>query len=254
MVIKTIRVKWFIIPVMILVLTGILIYVVSSATDDIGAALETNTLPIYATDEESMRISLTINCAWGAEDIPEILSTLEAHNVHATFFMLGVWAEKNPEMVKLIYEKGHEIGNHSYSHKLPSKSSVSQMEEEIDRCNDAIYNIIGVRPAFYRAPSGDYNDKILELAHDRGMISIQWSVDSLDWMDDKTADDIINRVTGKVRPGSIILFHNDTKHTAEVLPEVITHLQGEGYQLVPVSDLLIKGDWYIDSNGIQKKT
>lgn len=239
---------------MILFLTGILIYVAGSAADDIGAALETNTLPIYGTDEQNMRISLTINCAWGADDIPGILSTLEAHNVRATFFMLGVWAEKNPEMVKLIYEKGHEIGNHSYSHKLPSKSSAAQMGEEIDRCNEAISNIIGITPAFYRAPSGDYNDKVLELARDRGMTSVQWSVDSLDWMDDKSAREIINRVTGKVRPGSIILFHNDTKHTAEVLPEIISHLQKEGYQFVSVGDLLIKGDWYIDSNGIQKKS
>ena len=242
------------IPVVILVLTGILIYVAGSAAEDIGAALETNTLPIYGTDEQNMRIALTINCAWGADDIPGILSTLEEHNVRATFFLLGVWAEKNPEMVKLIYEKGHEIGNHSYSHKLPSKSTAAQMEEEIDRCNEAISSIIGVKPTFYRAPSGDYNDKVLELAHDRGMTSIQWSVDSLDWMDDKSARDIVNRVTGKARPGSIILFHNDTKHTAEVLPEIITHLQNENYEFVSVGDLLIKGDWYIDSNGIQKKS
>ena len=251
---KTVRVKRFLIPVMILVLAGILVYAAESAVGDIGAAMETNTLPIYGTDEENMRISLTINCAWGAEDIPEILSTLEEYQVHATFFVLGIWAEKYPEAVKLIYEKGHEIGNHSYSHKLPSKSTPAQMAAEIDRCNEAVSDVLGIKPAFYRAPSGDYNDKVLELAHDRGMISVQWSVDSLDWMSDKSAQDIINRVTGKTQPGSILLFHNDTKHTAEVLPEIIFHLQQEGYTFVPVGELLIKDNWYIDSNGIQKKS
>lgn len=78
-----------------------------------------NSIPIYSVNNDMKQIALTINCAWEADDIPEILDILDVYNIKAAFFVLGVWAEKNPEELKMISERGHEIGNHSYSHKLP---------------------------------------------------------------------------------------------------------------------------------------
>ena len=92
-------------------------------------------LPIYSVDNNKREISLTINCAWGADDIDEILVILDNYNVKATFFVLGTWAETNPDKLLEIYYKGHEIGNHSYSHKLPSKSTKEQLEKEIEKWN-----------------------------------------------------------------------------------------------------------------------
>ncbi len=209
-------------------------------------------LPIYCTDDDKMRIGLTIYCAWGAQDIPDILKTLDTYDIKATFFVLGVWAEKNPEMLKLIYSKGHEIGNHSYSHKLPSRITTSQIEQEIDKCNNAIENILGVRTNLYRSPSGDHTDELLKLTERKNLYTIKWSVDSLDWMDSMTAQKIIDRVTGRTRGGSILLFHNDTQYTKDVLPVIIAHLKKEGYRFVKVSELIYKTDYFIDAQGVQK--
>ena len=254
MIIKSYKVKPFIIPVMGILLAGILFYAVFSAASRVQeAAASVRKLPIYSVDNDnSKQIALTVNCAWGAEDIPQILDIFDQYNIKCTFFVLGVWAEQNPEALKQMTARGHEIANHSYSHKLPSKSSAAQIEEEIVKCNEAVSKIIGTTPTFYRAPSGDYNDTALTLAEKQGMTSIQWSVDSLDWMKDKSQSDIVNRVTGNVFSGSIILFHNDTNYTVAALPEIIQHLQSEGYRFVTVGDLLLQGDTVIDNNGVQR--
>ncbi len=258
MIFKTIRIKPLIIPVLLIALAGIVFWGVTGAVEDMGDAIATATsrkLPVYAVDNGgSGDIALTVNCAWGADDIPEILNIFDEYNIKCTFFVLGVWAEKNPEKLKMIVDRGHEIGNHSYSHRLPSQIDTLEIEEEIVKCNEVVYSETGVRPHVYRAPSGDYNDSAVELAERNGMTAVQWSVDSLDWMDDKTAGDIISRVTGKTTSGSIILFHNDTNHTVEVLPEIIKHLQDEKYNFVTVSELLLPEGAYIDNNGVQHWT
>lgn len=243
----------YILTAVIAVVAVMAIYTLGSLSRQYGEAVNAVApkLPIYCTDDDTMRVGLTINCAWGAEDIPEILDILDRAEIQATFFVLGVWAEKNPEMLKQIYERGHEIGNHSYSHKLPSKSTAKQLGEEIDKCNDAVESILGIRPNLYRAPSGDHTDTLLDLVESKGMYAIKWSVDSIDWRDDMTASDIISRVTGRTTSGSILLFHNDTKHTVSVLPEIISHLQGEGYRFVKISELIYKDHYRIDNQGMQ---
>lgn len=252
---KTIKIKSVIIPVLLLVLAGIVFlafYGISEQAGESPTSASTGKIPVYAVDNQgSGDISLTINCAWGADDIPEILDILDKYQIKCTFYVLGVWAEKNPAELKMIVDRGHELGNHSYSHKLPSQSNSDQIEEEIVKCNEIIFDRTGVRPLSYRAPSGDYNETTMELAEKYGMTAVQWSVDSLDWMKNKTAADIVSRVTGKTTSGSIILFHNDTQHTVEVLPEIIEHLQKENYTFVTVSELLIHENSYVDEQGVQ---
>lgn len=221
-----------------------------SAAQNVARAASVK-LPIYCTDNENREIALTINCAWGADDIEDILNTLDKYQIKATFFVVGTWAEKYPEKLKMIYERGHEIGNHSYSHKLPSKSSKEQLAVEIDQCNEAVEKVIGIRPELYRAPSGDITDTVLDLAEARGMYNIKWSVDSIDWRKDMTKDNILNRVLGRTVSGSILLFHNDTQYTKEILPQIIDHLQKEDYKFVKVSSLIYKTNYYIDSTGKQ---
>lgn len=210
-------------------------------------------LPIYSVDNDKREISLTINCAWGAEDIDEILEILDNYNVKATFFVLGTWAEANPEKLLEIYYRGHEIGNHSYSHKLPSQSTEMQLENEIEKCNQVIEDIIGAKPILYRAPSGDNTQMVLEIAESKGMYNIKWSVDSIDWRDDMTPDNILNRIFGRIEPGGIMLFHNDTKYICEVLPKIIDTLQKQDYKFVKVSELIYMDDFYIDNTGKQIK-
>ncbi len=208
-------------------------------------------LPIYSVQTEEKKVSITFDCAWGADDISKILDTLEKEKVRATFFFVGKWAEKFPDKVKMISKSGHDIANHSYSHFRMGSLDEGKIKSEITLCSEKLKEITGREINLFRAPYGDYNNSVVKTAEKLGYYTIQWDVDSLDWKKGISKSEIFNRVTGKVTPGSIILFHNDTSYTAEVLPELITELKKKEYSIVPVSELIYKENYSIDFSGKQ---
>lgn len=210
-------------------------------------------IPIYSVDCQDKKCAVTINCAWGADDIPDILDTLDKYNAKATFFIVGLWAEKYPDMVKLIDERGHTIANHGYSHAHMAQIPEAKVIEEIERCTEVLEKITGKRTDLFRAPYGEYNAETVKTAKKLGYYTIQWDVDSLDWKKSMSKDDIFKRVTQRVNYGSIILFHNDTTHTAEILPSILEYLTNNGYECVSVSDLIFKEDYKIRYDGRQIK-
>lgn len=197
-------------------------------------------IPIYSVDCQDKKCSITFDCAWGAHDIPDILDILDKYNAKATFFIVGLWAEKFPDMVKLIADRGHTVANHGYSHAHMAQIPESKIEEEIERCTDTLEKIIGERTNLFRPPYGEYNAATIKTAKRLGYYTIQWDVDSLDWKKNMSEQDIFNRVTSRVDYGSIILFHNDTQYTVKVLPSILENLTNNGYTCVSVSDLIIK--------------
>jgi polysaccharide deacetylase family sporulation protein PdaB len=222
--------------------------------DELEVAARTGReLPIYSVQTETNQIAITFDNAWGADDIPTILRALDKYKVKATFFVLGCWVEKYPDVVKDIYKRGHEIANHSYAHYKPTKLDKAGLLTEITKCNEAIKKVTGKDCNIYRTPYGDYNDFVITTAKEASMYPIQWDVDSIDWKPETTEQDILNRVTEKTKPGSILLFHNDTKYTAKVLPEVLKQLLEKGFEPVTVSELIHKGDYTVDYSGRQFK-
>ena len=101
-----------------------------------------------------------------------------------------------------------------------------------------------------RCPYGEYDDHVISAIRSIGMEPIQWDVDSLDWKE-IPADEIYNRVTSKVQPGSIVLFHNAGLNTPEALPGILEYLIGEGYEIVPISQILLDGEYTINHEGRQ---
>jgi len=209
-------------------------------------------IPIYSVDCQDKKCSITFDCAWGADDIPEILDILDRYNAKGTFFIVGLWAEKFPDMVKLISERGHTVANHGYSHAHMAQLPESKIEEEIERCTDTLEKITGERTNLFRPPYGEYNAATIKTAKKLGYFTIQWDVDSLDWKPEITPESIISRVINKTKPGSILLFHNDTKHTAEVLPVILQQLKSKGFTFVPVSELIYRDNFFIDHDGTQR--
>ncbi|MBS7176367.1 polysaccharide deacetylase family protein [Massiliimalia timonensis] len=207
-------------------------------------------LPIYSVETQSREVSLGINCAWGNGDIPEILDTLDQYNVKATFFLVGDWCEKYPDSVKQIADRGHELGNHSDSHPDMTGLSREQIVKELEGCSEKIEAVTGEKPRLFRAPSGAYNNLVIDTARELGYEAIQWDCDSLDWKG-LGVDDMRQRIQRSLNPGSIMLFHNDTKSTAKALPQIITDLQEDGYQIVPVGELILSGETHIDHTGRQ---
>ncbi len=166
----------FIFSVAILGFTGAL-GVTKKCTE---ANTTTKKLPIYSVDTKEKKIAVTFDAAWSDEDTKTLIDILKKHDAKATFFCVGDYVRKYPDAVKTFYKNGHEIGNHSDTHKLYSQSTPEVVRKELDNCNKEIKNITGVSPAVCRPPSGDYDNKSLEIAEDMGMYTIQWDIDTID--------------------------------------------------------------------------
>lgn len=188
---------------------------------------------------------------WEADDISDILSTLRKENIKATFFIVGEWAEKYQQAVKMISRDGHDIANHSYTHARMGTLDKERIRYEIASCGTRLNEITGNKIDLFRAPYGDYNNDTVNTAKELGYYTIQWDVDSLDWKVGITEEEILNRIMKKVRNGSIILFHNDTAHTAKMLPQIISELKKQGYGFMPVSQLVLRENFEIDFEGRQ---
>ena len=209
-------------------------------------------LPIYKVQTEENKVALTMNCAWNADDIDKILEILEKNNVKITFFMVGDWIDKYPEAVKKINEAGHEIGTHSDTHPHVNNLSYEQNIEQLAKSNEKIEKITGKKTDLYRAPYGEYNDTVIKSAKDNGYYTIQWSLDTLDYTG-LTGEEMWNRIKGKIKKGDIILMHNGTEHTADSLEYLINKIKEKNLEIVKVSDLIYKDNYYIDNTGMQIK-
>ena len=216
----------------------------------IGASATTRQLPVYCVERSDKVVALSFDAAWGNEDTQQLIDILNKYEVNATFFLVGDWVDKYPESVKALADNGNEVMNHSTSHAHFSKLSANDIVSDISSCNDKIEAITGVRPTLFRCPYGEYDDHVISAVNSMGMTAIQWDVDSLDWKD-ISASEISERVLKRVQPGSIVLFHNAAKHTPEALPGIIESLLADGYTIVPISQMLLTGEYTIDHTGRQ---
>ena len=209
-------------------------------------------LPIYCIQTDEKKISISFDAAWGADDTIKLLDILDKHNVKTTFFMTGGWVSTYPDMVKEIYNRGHDLGNHSENHKEMSKLGASEQKKEITLVDDKIKELTGYDCFLFRPPYGDYNSLLINTVYGCNHYPVQWDVDSLDWKD-YGVDSIIKTVTRHkaLGNGSIILMHNGAKFTAEALDTVLTSLEEQGYEIVPISQLIIRENFHMDGTGRQ---
>lgn len=214
-------------------------------------ANNTNLVPIYAVDTPEKKVAISFDATWGAEETPKILNTLDKYKIKSTFFLVNIWLKKYPDVAKKIAGKGHEIGMHSTTHPHFTKLSEEEMKQELQDNHQLILTTTNYNAKLFRPPYGDYDNRVVSVVNGLGYKAIQWDVDSLDWKD-LSASVIYERVLKRVKPGSIVLFHNNGKHTAEAIESIIAELQKQGYKIVPVSQLIHQGNYYIDSNGRQK--
>ncbi len=208
-------------------------------------------LPIYRVEREDKLISISFDCAWGDEYTDELLKTMDDYGVKCTFFAVEFWTKKYPERIQKIASSGHEIGTHSATHSHMSKLGREEIKKELESSSEAISDITGKKVELFRAPFGEYDDKLIITAKEMGLFTIQWDVDSLDWKD-LSAEKIAERVTKKVKSGSIILCHNNGLHTAESLPIIFKTLQSEGYKFVTIGELIFRDNFVILPDGTQK--
>ncbi|MBQ8749768.1 MAG: polysaccharide deacetylase family protein [Clostridia bacterium] len=192
--------------------------------------------PIYSVATEEKKIAISFDAAWGADKTLDILEVLDEFNVKATFFLVGIWIEKYPELTKEIADRGFEIGSHSYNHPDFTKLDKIHMKAELESTNELLEEVTGIRPTLFRPPFGAYNDTLIETLEELNMKGIQWDVDTLDWKG-YTPSQVLNRVTSKVGSGSIILCHNNADYVVDSTRLILSTLLNKGYQFVTIGEL-----------------
>lgn len=210
-------------------------------------------LPIYCVDTPEKKVAISFDAAWGADDTDELLRILKENDVKTTFFMCGYWVDDYPEEVKKIAEDGHDLGNHSATHPHMSQLNKEQIKTELDTAHQKVKDLTGTDMELFRPPFGEYDNSVIEAAKECGYHTVQWDVDSLDWKE-KGENQEINQVLNHkhLGNGSIILFHNDAKYTPLVLDTIIKGLKEKGYEIVPISELILQCDYDMDHEGRQK--
>lgn len=191
---------------------------------------------LYAGDRSSKKISLMINVYWGDEFVEQFLDIFDKYGIKTTFFVGGTWVSSNPELLKKIFDKGHEIGSHGYSHKEQGKLGYETNYEEISKCHSLVSKTIGINMELFAPPGGSYNANTVKAASDLGYKTIMWTRDTIDWRD-HDADLIYNRAVTSMHGGDLILMH-PTACTVQAIEKVIEFAIAHELTVTTVSDVL----------------
>jgi peptidoglycan/xylan/chitin deacetylase (PgdA/CDA1 family) len=183
-------------------------------------------------------IAITYDDGPHPQNTPRLLDILRARNIKATFYVIGRSVDLYPQIVRRTVAEGHEIGNHSYTHRLMSKLSDSEVRSEMSRTQDSVTRAAGVRIKTMRPPYGGLLQRQRELVHQEfGYPTILWSVDPLDWKR-PGASVITSRILEGTAAGGIVLAHDLHAQTVDAMPATLDGLLRRGFQFVTVSQLI----------------
>jgi peptidoglycan/xylan/chitin deacetylase (PgdA/CDA1 family) len=206
------------------------------------------TVPV--SDEEVLRgdpafpnLALVINVGAGFEPATSILDALAERDQRLTFFVMGWWAERNPELLQQIAAGGHEVASHGHRIFDLTLANDAEVRADLEAADSAISAAIGrsTRPLW--SPSAGYRDaRVRSIAAELGYRPILWTVDSGDWTAEATPESVFSHVVNGASNGAIIVLHFDSpttvNSTALVLPAAIDYLREAGYRVVTITELL----------------
>ena len=219
--------------VIVLMLSTLIFLAVNNAQ---AIKVQADSRVIYAGDTTKNNISFMINVYQGEEYVRNILDILDIYNVKTTFFIGGSWAVKNIDLIKEIYTRGHELGNHGFYHKDQDKLDYNNNFQEIKLCHEVVENNIGIEMSLFAPPSGAYSVKTVDAATNLNYKTIMWTHDTIDWRD-QDADLIYKRATKDLSNGDLILMH-PTKKTVEAMPNIISTAINSGFNPTIVTNCL----------------
>ncbi|MDQ0169799.1 polysaccharide deacetylase family protein [Paenibacillus tundrae] len=198
---------------------------------------------VWEVPTQDKLIALTFDDGPDPVQTPEILALLRQYEAKGTFFVLGKWAEKFPQLVMQEQQEGHEVANHTYAHSYAVRSTGADTYiRDMDAAEKSILGAGVARPMLFRPPGGYYNDMVIQAAKQKGYTIVLWSwhQDTRDWASPGVAT-IANKVLKNVRNGDIVLFHDKVEgksQTVKALARILPQLKQEGYRFVTVSELL----------------
>lgn len=192
-------------------------------------------------------VALTFDDGPNPEYTPKILDILKEKEVFATFFMVGRHVLKYPETARRVHFEGHDIGNHTFSHRDMVTAGKKTVLKEVYQTDAAITEVLGVRTRLFRPPRGMISNAVRRILVEHGFTIALWTVSAQDWRRDPP-NTMVKRIIRHTRPGGVILFHDSGAlvrseggsrvETVEALPLVIDALRERGYEIVPLSLML----------------
>ncbi|MEW2067718.1 polysaccharide deacetylase family protein [Streptomyces sp. NPDC007346] len=182
-------------------------------------------------------IALTFDAGPG-KDTPELLDILKEKKVHATFFLLGKnHVVKHPDTVRRLQDEGHEVANHTWTHKILTDQEPDAIRAELEKTQVAIEEITGKKPRLMRPPQGRTDDTVSEISKELGLSQVLWSATAKDYSTNDSAL-ITERILDQASKDGIILLHDIYKGTVPAVPGIIDALQKDGYTFVTVPELM----------------
>ena len=206
---------------------------------------------IYGVRREDNKIAYTMDCGSSADNVPYILDLLDEFDLKITFFVTGQFAKNNRELVTEMAARGHEIGNHSWSHPSFYMLKGDEMLSQLKRTNDLIEELTGQHNFLFRPPKGDCNGQIRAVVNAAGYEVIRWTHEAYDSRKEASRETSFKHTTKDMVGGSIILSHVDADCTVAALPDILSFYRDNGFEVVKVSELLHTGKTATDENGLQ---
>ncbi len=194
---------------------------------------------IASGDPFVREVVLTFDDGPRATGMQEIIAALSSndHDVKATFFLVGKFAERFGRVTLLLHNAGHELANHTYTHpRLYQDPSVEHIVLQAKRCDNVLESLGIRRTRFLRPPGGGWNLRIFNAMRRANLRLGLWSLNTADYTG-RPKHEIVNLVLGSVRPGTVILMHSGVPNTVAALPEIIEGLTKRGYTFVRLEDL-----------------
>jgi peptidoglycan/xylan/chitin deacetylase (PgdA/CDA1 family) len=227
----------------LLVFVLALSFLVPAATGAAQPAVPVADAEVVRGDPDQPRLALVFNVGAGFEPAPDILAALAESDQRVTFFVMGWWAERHPDVLRQIADGGHEIASHGHAIFDLTQASDAEVRADLERADTAIAGVTGrtTRPLW--SPSAGYRDaRVRSIAAALGYRPIIWTVDSGDWTREATPESVFSHIVNGASNGAIIVCHFDSPNTltstALVLPAAIAYLRDQGYRLVTITELL----------------
>jgi len=195
---------------------------------------------------ESKQIALTFDDGPNDPHTLHLLDVLARHNVRATFFMLGRYVRQRPDIAAEVAQRGHIVGNHTFTHPLLTFQSMARIRDEITQCRAALTDAVGEHSNLFRPPWGGRRPSVFSLVRQLGLKPVMWNVTGYDW-NAPSADYIEQKVTRRTRGGAVVLLHDgghaalgaDRSKTVQVVDRIIARYKTEGYAFTTIPDMML---------------
>ncbi len=189
----------------------------------------------YVGDPNEKVIYLTFDSGYENGFTPHLLDVLKKHNAPANFFVVESYIKNYPDIIKRMEEEGHLVCNHSKNHiSMASIHDKDKFDNELLSVANAYKEATGKdMPKYFRPPMGKFSEESLKMTSDLGYSTIFWSFAYVDWYNDQQPSHEFakNKIFSRTHPGAIVLLHSNSQTNSEILDEVITHWEKEGYRL-----------------------